>query len=64
MNVGFCSEVSLKQSDITRVMDQFFSIHVVHDQMSAQVIKRAYRLYIERFDPDKVYKGQPNPTKI
>lgn len=55
MHLGFCSEVSLKQSDINKVMDQFFAIHVVHDKMNTQVIKRAYRLYIERFDPDKVY---------
>lgn len=52
---GFATEGQLREVDVNRVMEQFFSIHVEYDKMNPQVMKRAFRLYIERFDPDRVY---------
>lgn len=55
MQVGFCSEATLKKTDVNKVMDQFFSIHVEQDRMNEQIMKRAFRVYIERFDGEKFY---------
>lgn len=55
LQTGICSETSLKTGDVSKVMDQFFSIHVEQDRMNAKIVKRAMRLYIERFDPEKLY---------
>lgn len=62
LQVGFCSEASLKKTDINKVMDQFFSIHVEQDRMNEQIIKRAFRVYIERFDGEKLYLLQREVT--
>ena len=55
MQTGICSETTLKKRDVNKVMDQFFSIHVEQDRMNERIVKRAMRLYIERFDPEKLY---------
>lgn len=55
MQTGICSETALKRGDVNKVMDQFFSIHVEQDRMNERIVKRAMRLYIERFDPEKLY---------
>lgn len=53
--LGVCQEPNLKYSDVQKVMNQFFEIHVEQNQMNAEIVKRSFKLYIERFDPEKIY---------
>lgn len=46
---------SLKIEDIPRVMERFFAFHIENKQLSATIVRRSMKLYIEQFDPEKVY---------
>ena len=46
---------TLKMEDISRVMERFFSFHIENREMNPTLIRRAMKLYIEQFDPDKAY---------
>jgi carboxyl-terminal processing protease len=41
--------------DISRVMERFFSFHIENREMNPTLVRRAMKLYIEQFDPDKAY---------
>jgi carboxyl-terminal processing protease len=51
----FPSPSSLRQSDIHRVMDRLFSYHIENRDLTPALVRRCFKLYIEQFDPEKVY---------
>jgi carboxyl-terminal processing protease len=52
---AFASPPSLKMEDIPRVMDRLFHFHIENKELSATLIRRSIKLYIEQFDPEKAY---------
>lgn len=45
----------LKNEDVNKVMQQIFAQHVDQRQMSPTILKHAFRVYIDQFDPLRVY---------
>lgn len=55
----FASEKYLvKTVDIRNSMEEMFSYHVETKEMTAALIKRAFKIYIEQFDAQRVYMTQ------
>src|SRR5579872_3703447 len=52
---AICQPRSLTVEDIPRVMDRFFSLHIENRELSTTLVKRAFKLYVEQFDAEKVY---------
>ncbi len=48
-------EELLKASDINHVMQQIFSQHVEKKSISGPILKHAFRIYIDQFDPYRTY---------
>jgi carboxyl-terminal processing protease len=46
---------SLKVDDIQRVMERLYSLHIENKELSPLIVRRAFKIYIEQFDPDKSY---------
>lgn len=46
---------SLKFEDIPRVMEKFFTFHIENKSLNTTIVRRSVKLYIENFDPEKVY---------
>lgn len=46
---------NLKPTHVKEVMDDLFVYHVEHKEMKPELVKRSFRLYIERFDILKYY---------
>jgi carboxyl-terminal processing protease len=46
---------SLKFEDIPRVMERFFTFHIENKEFNPLLVRRSLKLYIEYFDPEKVY---------
>jgi len=51
----FSNQPLLTSSDIHRVMERLFSLHIENRELSPTIIRRCFKLYIEQFDPDKSY---------
>src|SRR3989304_3355478 len=51
----FASGPTLKKSDIRRTMGQILQYHIESNQLSEKHIKRAIKIYIDQFDPIKIY---------
>jgi carboxyl-terminal processing protease len=45
----------LKTSDINKIMQQIFDQHVNQKKINTTVIKHAFRIYIDQFDPFRIY---------
>lgn len=45
----------LKTADVQRIMQQLFQRHVEKKQIDAETIQNAIRIYIDQFDPYRVY---------
>jgi carboxyl-terminal processing protease len=45
----------LTQGDVSQVMQQIFAQHVDQKEMNQQTIKNAFKLYIDQFDPNRIY---------
>lgn len=45
----------LKKDDIHLTMNELFTYHVEHKELTSQIVKRSFKLYIEQFDPAKIY---------
>lgn len=45
----------LKTKDVSRIMQQIFSQHVDKKEMSATILKNSFRVYIDQFDPERIY---------
>lgn len=48
-------QVGLKKADIQKIMEQIFAQHVDKKEISAEILKNSFSLYIEQFDPEGVY---------
>jgi carboxyl-terminal processing protease len=48
-------EELLQVSDVHKIMEQIFARHVDKKQMSSEIIRHAFKLYIEQFDPQGTY---------
>lgn len=48
----------LKESDIKKIMNQIFKEHLEKKEMSAQILKTSFRIFLEQFDPDRIYLFQ------
>jgi carboxyl-terminal processing protease len=46
---------SLKMNDIPRVMERFFALHIENKELNTTLVRRAMKLYVEQFDPEKAY---------
>jgi carboxyl-terminal processing protease len=51
----FADPQMLKISDIHRVLERLFSFHIEMKELNPTIVRRAVKLYIEQFDPDKSY---------
>jgi carboxyl-terminal processing protease len=45
----------LHSEDVKKVMSQIFDQHVQKKNITADIIKNSFRVYIDQFDPDRVY---------
>jgi len=45
----------LKTADINKIMQQIFDQHVNEKQISPKIIRHALRIYIDQFDPFRIY---------
>ncbi len=52
---GFAVQQTLRLHDIPKVLERFFSFHIENKELSPVLIRRAFKIYIEQFDPDKSY---------
>ncbi len=51
----FAEESKLKTEDIAGVMNQFFAYHVDQNEISARVLERSLKIYLNHFDPTHSY---------
>jgi carboxyl-terminal processing protease len=52
---GYAEPQPLKISDIQRVITRLFSFHIESSELNPVIIRRCMKLYVELFDPEKVY---------
>src|SRR5689334_2801430 len=45
----------LKIQDVQKIMKQIFEQHVDKKDISTSVVKNSFKVYIEQFDPQKIY---------
>lgn len=45
----------LRTDDVQKVMDQILSQHVKNKQITADILRSSFKVYIEQFDPDRIY---------
>lgn len=45
----------LKTGDVSKVMQQIFDQHVDKKEMTGIILKNSFRIYIDQFDPDRIY---------
>lgn len=55
MNPSFSAQDALKLEDIPRMMDRLFHFHIENKELTPSLIRRAFKLYIEQFDVEKMY---------
>ncbi len=51
----YASAPQLKKSDVRATLEDMFSYHVEHKELTPLLIKRSIKLYIEQFDEEKMY---------
>jgi len=51
-------EAALSLKDVRGIMEKIFSYHVENKEFSPLLVKRSFKLYIEQFDPEKIYLMQ------
>jgi carboxyl-terminal processing protease len=45
----------LKRDNINKIMKEMFEQHVDKKEMSASILKNSFKIYLEQFDPDRIY---------
>src|ERR1700733_11003938 len=48
----------LKVADVRNSMEEMFSYHVETKEMTPSLVKRSFKIYIDQFDPQRVYMTQ------
>ncbi len=56
--LGAAEPEHLKTKDINVVMKQIFAQHVDKKEMTASILKNSFKVYIDQFDPDRLYLYQ------
>ncbi|MCI0382638.1 MAG: S41 family peptidase [Chlamydiae bacterium] len=51
----FLSAQNLKKSDVRSVMEEMFSIHIEHKELTPTLVKRSFKIYLDQFDTSKIY---------
>jgi carboxyl-terminal processing protease len=51
-------EKSLTRTDVRLTMREIFSYHVENKELSTEIVRRTLKIYIEQFDPQKLYLTQ------
>ncbi|MBB65197.1 MAG: tail-specific protease [Waddliaceae bacterium] len=54
----------LKESDIPQIMKQIFDYHVDEKMVNAEVLRRSFLVYLDHFDPDRMYFTKEEVEKI
>lgn len=52
----------LRKQDISKIMEQIFSEHLGQKQINEEILKHAFKIYIDQFDPDRTYLLQSEIT--
>jgi len=45
----------LRTEDVKKVMNQIFSQHVKKREISVEILRNSFKVYINQFDPDRIY---------
>ena len=45
----------LEFADVSTIMNQIFDQHVVHKEMTEEVLRSSFANYLDQFDPDRIY---------
>ncbi len=53
--VGAAESELLQSANVQQIMQQIFSQHVDKKEMTAAIIKNSFKVYIDQFDPDRIY---------
>ncbi|WP_316359222.1 tail-specific protease Tsp [Candidatus Neptunichlamydia sp. REUL1] len=64
ISTAFASDpYTLSLQDVRSSMDKMFTYHVENKEFSPLIVKRSLKIYIEQFDPDRLYllKGEVEP---
>lgn len=48
-------QVYLQQADVHPIMEQIIAQHVEQNSVNATVLRRSFKVYIDQFDPDRLY---------
>lgn len=51
----FSAPTELKITDVRSSMEELFNYHVEFKELTPQIVQRSFKLYLEQFDPDKLY---------
>src|SRR5215475_14595143 len=53
----------LKIADVRNSMEEMFSYHVETKEMTPALVKRSFKIYVDQFDPQKIYltQGEAKP---
>lgn len=46
---------NLQLQDIQKIMEKFYALHITNKELSPLLVRRAMKIYIENFDPDRSY---------
>ena len=45
----------LRQGDVNQIMSQILDQHITKDKVTPAIIKQSFKVYVDQFDPDKIY---------
>lgn len=45
----------LKKQDVSKIMEQIFSEHLGQKTINEEILRHAFKIYIDQFDPDRTY---------
>src|SRR5438105_4336573 len=54
-SILLCSSASLKKADVRETFEEMLHLHVEHAEISPLLIKRAFKIFLEQFDANKIY---------
>lgn len=54
-NLSLSAQELLQPKDINKIMKQIFDQHVDKKEMSSLILKNSFKVYIDQFDPDRIY---------
>ncbi len=58
VSVVASERMQLEMADVRNSMEEMFSYHVETKEITSLLVKRAFKIYLEQFDPQKIYLTQ------